>query len=255
MPTFNCEKYISYAINSILQQSYTKWELFVVDDCSTDNTKFFLSKIFDKRIKIIILRKRVGPYIAINNVLKKCRGEYIAFLDSDDVAHKDRLKFQVNFLNKNADTTLVASKFKKIDENNAYIKNKTYYISPNELKIKFPCENLICNSSVMFRKNILNEIKFLNKKYFYSNDYFFYLKIFKNNKIKILNRILVFYREHNFQRTKEKQMQKKIILENFKNLNWSKKNGLVNKKNFHFYYKTYIKNLCKLLYLIIFRKL
>lgn len=102
MPSYNTEKYISESINSVLAQTYTNWELIIVDDCSTDNTdeiiKPFLS---DERIKYLKNEKNSGAAISRNYALREAKGKYIAFLDSDDTWEPEKLEKQVRFMEEN----------------------------------------------------------------------------------------------------------------------------------------------------------
>jgi len=252
MPAYNSSKYINYSIKSIINQTFKSWELIIVNDASTDNTYENLKKIKNKKIKIINLRKNIGTYRSIEKALKTSKGTFIAFHDSDDISYSKRFKIQYNFLKKRKDISLVASSYKIIDQDENIIKSKFINFSSSEVNLTFPCENLICNSSVMFKKKILQDIKFYNKNYSYSNDYFFFLRVFKKKKIKILKNFLVKYRIHDLQRTQEKKNQKLIILENISSLNWSKKNGLITHQNFHIFFRNYLKNIIK--YFIFFFK-
>ena len=86
-PNFNSEKYISETIESVLQQTYKNWELIIVDDFSTD-TSVTLIKEFqekDQRIKLVKLSKNSGPAVARNEGIKIAKGNFLTFIDSDDV--------------------------------------------------------------------------------------------------------------------------------------------------------------------------
>ena len=99
-PAFNAEKYISKTIESIQNQSYQEWELIIVDDCSTDNT-LLLSQDYaknDKRITIFHAPKNGGVAKARNIGLENAKGEYIAFVDSDDLWKPDKLEKQLAFM-------------------------------------------------------------------------------------------------------------------------------------------------------------
>ena len=100
----------------------------------------------------------------------------------------------------------------------------------------------------MFKKEVLKKVKFLSNYYDYSNDYFFLLKIFLRYKIKIINKYLVYYRLHLNQRSKASTLKLSIIQENIKLLMWSKKNLLINKYNFLFFYKELFQKYSKLFY-------
>ncbi len=105
MPTFNRASTISRAINSIINQDYSNFELLIVDDGSTDNTKEIVDSFDDKRIKYIF-QKNSGACKARNTGINKSSGEYIAFLDSDDEWDELKLMKQICFLKeKKADAT------------------------------------------------------------------------------------------------------------------------------------------------------
>ena len=101
MPAYNAEKYILNAINSILSQTYQNWELIVVDDCSTDQTTSVLSNLKDKRIRLFKNERNCGAAISRNRALREARGKWIAFLDSDDMWHPEKLERQLKFMIEN----------------------------------------------------------------------------------------------------------------------------------------------------------
>ncbi len=116
MPSYNTAEYISASIASVQEQTYTDWELIIVDDCSTDNTdeivKPFLS---DKRIKYIKNETNSGAAVSRNRALREAKGKWIAFLDSDDLWLPMKLERQISFM-----------------KNNGYHFSYTNYIEMNE---------------------------------------------------------------------------------------------------------------------------
>ncbi|MBQ9417639.1 MAG: glycosyltransferase family 2 protein [Bacteroidales bacterium] len=98
MPTFNKGQYIAESIDSVLSQTYTDWELIVVDDGSTDGTQEVLRRYNDPRIRIFTLNANRGAAHARNLALRQARGRYVAFLDSDDLWHPQKLARQVAFM-------------------------------------------------------------------------------------------------------------------------------------------------------------
>ena len=86
-PTFNSELFISDTIKSIIAQTYTDWELLITDDCSTDETWNLLQEYAskDKRIKVFQLNRNSGAGIARNNSIKHAKGDYLTFIDADDL--------------------------------------------------------------------------------------------------------------------------------------------------------------------------
>jgi glycosyltransferase involved in cell wall biosynthesis len=102
MPAYNAEQYIAQAIESVLAQSYPHWELVVVDDGSTDNTAAIAARFTDPRIKVIH-QANAGEAAARNTALQHMQGEYVAFLDADDVYLPNHLETTVSFLEENKD--------------------------------------------------------------------------------------------------------------------------------------------------------
>lgn len=102
-PTYNSEKFISATILSLLSQTYTNWEMIIVDDCSTDSTEEIIQEFIkdDSRISFYQLQKNSGPGIARNQAVDLAKGRYIAFLDSDDLWKPEKLQKQIEFLTLN----------------------------------------------------------------------------------------------------------------------------------------------------------
>jgi len=111
MTTFNHDKFLKDSINSIINQSYDNWQLVLVDNGSTDNTKYIIKKIKNKKIKKLFLKKNIGRTNSINYGLKYCKGHYIAILDSDDLAHSKRLELQLDHFNKNKELYLLGTDY------------------------------------------------------------------------------------------------------------------------------------------------
>ena len=102
-PTFNCEKFIAETILSVQAQTYQDWELLIVDDCSTDKTVEIISSFQEKdsRIKYFYNTTNKGSAISRNIALQNAKGKWIAFLDSDDLWHPEKLEKQIEFMKKN----------------------------------------------------------------------------------------------------------------------------------------------------------
>ena len=100
MPAYNAAQYIEQSIESVLKQSYTNWELIIVDDCSIDDTYKIVEKlcITEERIKLFRMNENSGVAMARNFAISMSRGKYIAFLDSDDLWLPDKLEKQLNLM-------------------------------------------------------------------------------------------------------------------------------------------------------------
>ena len=101
MPTYNCARFIRESIDSVLAQTYTNWELIIVDDSSTDNTAEMIANFNDPRIHYLRNEQNEGAALTRNKALRAVKGRYIAFLDSDDLWHPDKLERQIAFMEQN----------------------------------------------------------------------------------------------------------------------------------------------------------
>ena len=110
-------------MNSVLLQSYTNWELLIVDDCSIDKSKELLESIAkkDERIKVTFLNKNIGAAEARNIAIQQAKGKYIAFLDSDDLWSYQKLEKQISFMRKN-DLAFSFTSYQSISEDGSDIK-------------------------------------------------------------------------------------------------------------------------------------
>lgn len=100
-PTFNSEKFIAQTITSVQNQTFTNWELLIVDDCSTDETVKIIQNFNDERIKLIQLQKNCGAGVARQTALEAASGTHIAFLDADDLWLPQKLQRQLDFMAEN----------------------------------------------------------------------------------------------------------------------------------------------------------
>ena len=101
MPSYNTAPYIEETIQSVLNQTYTNWELIIVDDCSTDNTDEVLETIKDDRIRCFKNEKNSGAAVSRNKALREAKGQWIAYLDSDDLWMPEKLEKQIEFMEEN----------------------------------------------------------------------------------------------------------------------------------------------------------
>ena len=97
-PSYNSSRFIEECVGSVISQTYDNWELLIVDDYSIDNSLQILKKYNDKRIQLIELDKNVGAAKARNVAIRKAKGKYIAFLDSDDLWEPQKLEKQISFM-------------------------------------------------------------------------------------------------------------------------------------------------------------
>ena len=191
MPSYNTASFIKETIQSVLNQTYTKWELIIVDDCSTDNTDDVLETIKDLRIRYFKNDKNSGAAVSRNKALREARGQWIAYLDSDDIWMQDKLEKQIRFM-----------------ETNGYVFSYTNYeeidVDGNKTGVKVSGPKRITKTgmfnycwpgclTVMFDANKIGIVQIHDIKK--NNDYAMWLKICKKANCYLLDEFLAQYRK------------------------------------------------------------
>lgn len=177
MPSWNTSNFIAESIQSVIDQTYENWELIIVDDCSTDNTDEVVAKFKDKRIRYFKNEKNSGAALSRNRALREARGEWIAFLDSDDLWNSDKLEHQINFMNKHG-YTLSYTEYEKIDEESKPL--RIYVSGPEKVnKHKMYNYDYIGQLTMMYsaKEFGLIQIKDIKK----NNDYAIRLQLYKKS--------------------------------------------------------------------------
>ncbi len=175
LPNYNSSNTILATVNSIIKQSYKNWELIIVDDCSDSKTKKILSKFKKfKKIKIFYLKKNKGAGYCRNFAIKKSMSNYLAFIDSDDLWYKNKLKFQINYMKKN-------------NYYFTYTNYKTFNVDKSKKNIiktpiKFNFNSFIKNTSIatstmVVKRVFADGVKFSNSKI--CEDYYFKCQLLK----------------------------------------------------------------------------
>lgn len=176
MPAYNSGNFIKKAIQSVRIQTYKNWELIIIDDYSSDNTRNIIKNFskLDKRIKYKFLKNNVGAAVARNEAIKISSGEYIAFLDSDDLWFKDKLFKQLKIMEEK-NYFFTSTGYMKINESDEDLKKA---VIPHE---KLDYHGLLkeCpgNSTVMYNAKILGKFYVPNIKK--RNDYLMWLQVIK----------------------------------------------------------------------------
>jgi glycosyltransferase involved in cell wall biosynthesis len=175
MPSWNTGHFIAETIQSVIEQTYTKWELIIVDDCSTDGTDDVVASFDDKRIKYFKNNKNIGAALTRNKALREARGEWIAFLDSDDLWMPKKLEHQLLFMQQNK-YILSYTEYEKIDEESKYL---NIYVSGPERVTKRKIYNYdyIGQLTMMYSAKEFGVVQIEDIKK--NNDYALRLQLFK----------------------------------------------------------------------------
>lgn len=179
-PTYNCGKFIGETIESVLKQTYQDWEMIIVDDCSTDNTKEVVERYLelDNRIKYYLLEVNSGAAVARTKAMELATGKYIAFLDSDDLWAEGKLERQLSFMEMNG-YSFTCTDYEQIDE----IGNSLNRVIKTKTKTNYNGVLLSCpvgNSTVVYSVEKLG--KFVVPNIRKRNDDALWLQILKNEK-------------------------------------------------------------------------
>ena len=223
MPAFNAEKYIRFAMDSVLRQSFVHWELLIVDDGSTDNTASIIKKYESKDKRIRYFYQRNAKQAQARNVaIVNSNGNYLAFLDADDMWHADKLKISIKqFENSNCDLVFTDSYI--IDENNVESGKmgivENVFQGESALKT-FLVKNQIPILTVVVKKQLVLTAGCFDSNCVPAEDYDLWLRLLQNGCLfKAISEPLSFYRVHNqsttFSDVFATEVAIKCILKNF----------------------------------------
>lgn len=191
MPSYNTAKFISETIQSVLEQTYTNWELIIVDDCSTDNTDEVVSLFLsDARIHYLKNEKNSGAALSRNRALREAKGRWIAFLDSDDLWLPEKLEKQIKFMEDNG-YAFSYTDYRVIDGNGDGGDVRTGPHKVDKKRMYRYC--YVATLTVMYDQNIAGLIQIADLKK--NNDYAMWLKVIEKTDGYRLAEVLASYRK------------------------------------------------------------
>jgi len=260
LPTYNCDKYINECIDSILCQTYSNFELLIIDNCSTDNTVNLIKEYKDERIKLTVKEKNSGIVDSLNLGIDNCKGVFIARMDGDDVCMPTRFEEQIRVLQNNSAISICGSWALILGSSNTMVVPETN----EQIFKKFLFQNAIIHPSLMFRKEVFKDYKY-DINFEPAEDFNLWSKLIFNFNFYNIQKPLLFYRKHDENVSKKRQeaqrnkflesqynfykkiISKRIIVDfnEFYNFYFSEN---VNKNNFIKFYKLYnqLKNYIKI---------
>lgn len=190
MPSWNTDRFIAESIQSVINQTYANWELIIVDDCSADDTDAVVASFSDARIRYFKNAKNSGAAVTRNRAMREAKGEWIAFLDSDDLWAPEKLEKQISFMNKHG-YVFSYHDYVKIDEEsqplNIYVTGPGIVTKRKMYNYGYPgCLTFMYSAKTMG----LIQIKDIKK----NNDYAILLKLCKKADCYLLPENLAQYR-------------------------------------------------------------
>lgn len=190
MPSYNTGDFIAEAIKSVLTQTYANWELIIVDDCSTDSTDDIVAAFRDSRIFYLKNKENSGAAVSRNRALRKAKGKWIAFLDSDDLWLPRKLEHQISFMEKN-NYHFSYTQYEVIDSSGKSLKQ--FWTGPKKItKLKMYTYNYMGCLTVMYDSKFMGLIQVSNLKK--RNDYAMWLRAVRRCPSYLLKERLSKYR-------------------------------------------------------------
>lgn len=206
MPAYNAEVYIRKAIDSILSQTFTDFEFIIIDDGSTDATAEIVQHYKDGRIKFCSNKQNIGVAATLNHGLELSCGEYIARMDADDISLPERFEKQVAYLDEHQDVAVLGTDIELFSDSGILEKR---VVSHESDKIKeelfFSCS--LAHPSVMMRRNMIADLGGYDIEYNGMEDYELWIRVAEKHKISALSEILLRYRIHGGQVSKNPSSQ------------------------------------------------
>jgi len=197
LPVYNMADFIGEAIDSVLAQSFTDFELIIIDDASTDRTFKIVQSYKDHRISVISNESNIGHIKSRNKAMRIARGKYIAVMDSDDVSCINRLKIQTEFLEANEEIN-ACGQFNDLCKGCISL-NQPYQF--HDIAFALLTNSCFYHSSLMVRHDVFRQLGYYDETYRYASDYNLLCKLALYGKIMLLPENVIQYRYHKEQIT------------------------------------------------------
>lgn len=189
-PSYNTAPFLRETIESVLSQTYTNWEMLIVDDCSTDGTDDVVAAFTDPRIRFFRNERNSGAAYSRNRALREAKGRYIAFLDSDDLWTPDKLERQIRFMQEN-DVVFSYTNYEEMDEQGR--RTGVLWTGPRRIgRLRMRTFNYMGCLTVMYDRDVVGLIQIADLKK--RNDYAIWLRVSRKATAVLLPETLAVYR-------------------------------------------------------------
>ena len=195
LPEYNAELYLKDAIDSVLAQTFSDFELIILNDGSVDKTEEIILSYNDSRIVYVRNEKNLGLIGTLNKGMALARGKYIARMDADDISFPQRFAKQVKFLEENQEYVICGTSAYRFHEDISDKKAFNPPLTDENIRVRLFFNSGFIHPSVMFRANVIkdNHLSF-SEDYKYAEDYFFWMDLLKFGKGFNLKEKLLYYR-------------------------------------------------------------
>ncbi len=194
MTVYNAAPWLREAIDSIVSQTYSDWELIAIENGSSDASPEILASYNDRRIRVIPASENMGRTPALRYAFELGRGEYTAVLDADDIAEPTRIAKQVAFLDANTDVSLVGTWARRIDGDGREVGLWAPPTDPALLQDAFGFENPIVHSAAMYRAAMAREVGGYPLEFPYAQDSALWLRLATSSRIGMIGEYLSCHR-------------------------------------------------------------
>lgn len=204
MPVYNASRYLRVAIESILSQTYTDFELIIIHDGSTDHSLEIIHQITDPRIKLIDNPVNSGIVSCLNSGFAAASGAFIARMDADDYSLPNRFKAQLQFMNFHSDIGVCGTQYRIMGEATPETPVSRLPTQPDILACSLLFNCCLAHPTVMMRRNILEQLEgtLYESSYKHAEDYRLWAKLSSITRMANLNEIHLLYRHHEGQITR-----------------------------------------------------
>jgi glycosyltransferase involved in cell wall biosynthesis len=216
MSVYNGAPYLAEAVGSILGQTFSEFELLVVDDGSTDDSAAILQACTDTRLKVIKNESNLGLIASLNRGLEAIRGEYVARMDADDIALPNRLQRQVEFLRASPRTGLCGTWFRTFGGDRSTVVHPPTAADDTAARLFY--ESPLGHPTVMFRRALLEEHELrYSREYPHAEDFELWTRFARVTELANVPEVLLRYRQHEEQvsslkKAKQEESVRKILL-------------------------------------------
>lgn len=199
MTAYNAVPYLRPAIDGLLAQTLSDFEIVVIENGSTDGTRDVLRSYGDARLRLVELDENIGRTPGLRLALAEAKGTYVANLDADDIAYPERLEQQAGHLDKNPDCVLVSSWCNIIDEDGAVF--RLFEPATGDVRSLMASENPIMHSAAMFRRDAAGKAGGYQECYLFAQDFGLWVSLAALGTVWVLPSHLAGIREHGGQMT------------------------------------------------------
>ncbi|WP_009632478.1 glycosyltransferase family 2 protein [Synechocystis sp. PCC 7509] len=205
IPAYNAMSYLPETVESVLQQTFTDFEVLIVNDGSSDNIVQWVDSLTDDRIQLIS-QSNQGVSTARNTAIGQAKGEYIAFLDADDLWQRQKLEKQVQFLDNHPTVGLVATWMMLTDEHNNLLSEVKLNFNQGNIRKEIIEISLIpCGSIPLVRRICFDKVGLFDPTLRFGEDWEMWARIAKDYDFGLVKELLVYYRQHSKNSSKNSQ--------------------------------------------------